>query len=64
MESGVTYESEHAALDRLLPEGYETDKSKKAVIMFEVMELRKLPWLAGRGYNTWGVYIANVVCTR
>lgn len=32
--------------------------------MFEVMELRKLPWLAGRGYNTLGVYVANVKCTR
>ena len=32
--------------------------------MFEVMELRNLPWLAGRGYNTWGIYIANTVCTR
>lgn len=25
---------------------------------------RNLPWLNGRGYNTWGVYINNVVCTR
>ncbi|SGZ27186.1 BQ5605_C025g10075 [Microbotryum silenes-dioicae] len=28
------------------------------------MELRNLPWLNGRGYNTWGVYVANVVCSR
>ena len=61
---GVTYASEHAALDAILPAGYETDKSKRAVVTFEVMELRNLPWLAGRGYNTWGVYVANVVCMR
>jgi len=60
----VTYVSEHDALDALLPEGYITDKAKRAVVMFEVMELKNLPWLAGRGYNTWGVYIANVVCLR
>ncbi|KAL8276722.1 hypothetical protein RQP46_010901 [Phenoliferia psychrophenolica] len=58
---GVTYVSEHAYLNSILPEGYETDPSVEAVIMFEVMELRKLPWLNGRGYNTWGVYIANVI---
>ena len=32
--------------------------------MFEVMELRNLPWLNGKGYNTLGVYINNVVCDR
>ncbi|KAK4046392.1 hypothetical protein OIV83_006115 [Microbotryomycetes sp. JL201] len=26
------------------------------------MQLRNLPWLAGRGYNTFGVYISNVQC--
>ncbi|SCV70055.1 BQ2448_1449 [Microbotryum intermedium] len=61
---GVTYTSDHSALDAILPDGYATDKSKDAVVMFEVMELRKLPWLRGRGYNTWGVYVANVVCSR
>lgn len=61
---GVTYASEHAYLNSLLPEGYETDPSTEAIVMFEVMELRNLPWLNGRGYNTWGVYIANVICSR
>lgn len=39
---------------------------KKATtqVLFEVMELRNLPWLAGRGYNTWGVYFSNVRCDR
>lgn len=61
---GVTYQSEHAALKALLPDGYSVDPNKAPVIMFEVMELRNLPWLNGRGYNTWGVYISNVICTR
>jgi hypothetical protein len=61
---GVTYRSEHEALDALLPEGYAVDFSKPAAILFEVMELRNLPWLNGRGYNTWGVYISNVICSR
>ncbi|SCZ90352.1 BZ3500_MvSof-1268-A1-R1_Chr9g10802 [Microbotryum saponariae] len=60
----VTYTSDHAALDAILLDGYATDKSKDAVVLFEVMELRNLPWLNGRGYNTWGVYVANVVCLR
>lgn len=61
---GVTYRSEHAALNSILPEGYAVDQSKPAVILFEVMELRNLPWLNGRGYNTWGVYVSNVICSR
>jgi hypothetical protein len=62
--SGVTYTSTHDALNSILPEGYSVDSNKNAIIMFEVMELRELPWLAGLGYNTLGVYIANVQCTR
>jgi hypothetical protein len=27
----------------------------------QVMNLRNLPWLAGRGYNTTGVYLNNIV---
>ncbi|ORY90094.1 hypothetical protein BCR35DRAFT_343619 [Leucosporidium creatinivorum] len=61
---GVTYSSDHDALNSILPEGYSVDPSKEAIIMYEVMELRNLPWLAGRGYNTLGVYIGNVKCTR
>lgn len=58
---GVTYRSTKEALDALLPKGYEID-AETPTVLFEVMELRKLPWLAGRGYNTWGVYINDVVC--
>lgn len=61
---GVTYASEYAALNALLPDGYRVDETVEASILFENMELRNLPWLNGRGYNTWGVYINNVVCTR
>ncbi|KAM0753460.1 hypothetical protein T439DRAFT_341946 [Meredithblackwellia eburnea MCA 4105] len=61
---GVTYVSTHASLDAILPEGYHTDKDKKATVMFENMELRSLPWLNGRGYNTWGVYVNDVICER
>ncbi|KAM0793663.1 hypothetical protein ACM66B_001094 [Microbotryomycetes sp. NB124-2] len=28
------------------------------------MQLRNLPWLAGRGYNTLGVYVSNVQCSK
>lgn len=28
------------------------------------MELRNLPWLAGRGYNTFGIYLNDIVCHR
>ncbi|KAI5477307.1 hypothetical protein MNV49_006528 [Pseudohyphozyma bogoriensis] len=62
--AGVTYVSEHAALNAILPDGYHVDEEVEATVMFEVMELRNLPWLNGRGYNTWGVYINNVVCER
>lgn len=46
----------------ILPEGYEC--SEHPTVLFEVMELRNLPWLAGRGYNTWGIYLNDVTCTR
>lgn len=37
---GVTFSSEHDALDALLPDGYEVERDKPAVIMFEVCHLR------------------------
>lgn len=51
-------------MDALLPPGYSVDPSKTPTVMFEVMELRNLPWLAGRGYNTLGVYFNDIVCER
>lgn len=59
---GVTYRSTKEALEALLPDGYSVE-SDSPTILFEVMELRKLPWLAGRGYNTLGVYINDVSCS-
>jgi hypothetical protein len=63
---GVTFDVSIASVQKLLPEGYKVDVGDKQVtqVMFEVMELRNLPWLAGRGYNTWGVYFANIRCDR
>lgn len=67
--SGIVVECDRKAVQAILPEGYIVEPSAstpsdKANVLFEVMELRNLPWLAGRGYNTWGVYIADVVCNR
>ncbi|KAJ9115437.1 hypothetical protein QFC22_005194 [Naganishia vaughanmartiniae] len=80
---GVVYECDRTPLQALLPEGYEIDAAtEQPTVLFEVMNLRNLPWLAGRGghscacsklvadllnfvrigYNTWGVYVNDVVC--
>lgn len=40
---------ERAQLQALLPEGYDVADDVQPTILFEVMNLRKLPWLAGRG---------------
>lgn len=66
---GIVVECDRAAVQAILPEGYTVEPPSstpqdKANVLFEVMELRNLPWLAGRGYNTWGVYISDVVCHR
>ncbi|KAH8785242.1 hypothetical protein F5883DRAFT_672596 [Diaporthe sp. PMI_573] len=66
---GIVAECDRAAVQAILPEGYTVEPpsstpADKANVLFEVMELRNLPWLAGRGYNTWGVYISDVVCHR
>lgn len=63
---GVVVEASVASIQALLPEGYEATASSngKGTVLFEVMELRNLPWLAGRGYNTWGIYLNDVVCHR
>ncbi|UZJ55689.1 hypothetical protein CBS101457_005009 [Exobasidium rhododendri] len=63
---GITYNVGIDSVQKLLPEGYKVDVGEAAStqILFEVMELRNLPWLAGRGYNTWGVYFANIRCDR
>lgn len=52
-------------MNALLPEGYEVDPDcEQPTVLFEIMNLRNLPWLAGRGYNTWGVYASNIKCNR
>jgi hypothetical protein len=47
--TGIVYDVEKAELQALLPEGYEVDPEKQPTIVFEVMALRNLPWLNGRG---------------
>ncbi|SPO25646.1 uncharacterized protein UTRI_03011 [Ustilago trichophora] len=62
---GVVLEVDRDSIDALLPEGYSVDPSTvHPTILLEVMELRNLPWLAGRGYNTFGIYLNDVVCNR
>lgn len=63
---GVVYDVSIDSVQRLLPEGYKVDVGDKKTtqILFEVMELRNLPWLAGRSYNTWGIYFSNIRCDR
>lgn len=61
----MVLEVERSSLESLLPEGYVVDPAAScATMLFEVMELRNLPWLAGRGYNTFGIYFNDVICTR
>ncbi|KAI5450876.1 hypothetical protein NCC49_002617 [Naganishia albida] len=62
--TSIVYNCDRESLQKLLPEGYELDPEvRQPTVLFEVMNLRNLPWLAGRGYNTWGVYANDVVCT-
>jgi hypothetical protein len=46
---GIVLNVERAQLLALLPEGYDIAEDVQPTILFEVMNLRKLPWLAGRG---------------
>lgn len=56
---------ERERVEALLPAGYTvSDSVTHPTVLFEVMELRNLPWLAGRGYNTLGVYLNDIVCNR
>lgn len=61
---GIVFEAERETVQALLPQGYRVDPDGIATVLFETMELRNLPWLAGRGYNTWGVYLNDIVCER
>ncbi len=51
-------------LQALLPEGYIIDPNVQPTLLHEILNLRNLPWLAGRGYNIWGVYANDVICQR
>lgn len=62
--TGIVCNVDRDALQTLLPEGYAVEESVQPTVVFEVMNLRNLPWLAGRGYNTWGIYANNIVCNR
>lgn len=61
MVVNVTVES----ISKLLPPGYSVDPNcKQPTVLFEIMELRGLPWLAGRGYNTWGIYASDIIVEK
>jgi hypothetical protein len=63
--TGIVYDVDREGLQSLLPEGYVVDPSvEQPTVLFEIVELRNLPWLAGRGYNTWGIYANDIICTR
>ncbi|MBI4273438.1 MAG: acetoacetate decarboxylase family protein [Rhizobiales bacterium] len=51
--TSVSFTSDAPRIAALLPPGFKL--RPPAVVMVEVQLLRKLPWLAGRGYNTLGV---------
>ncbi|KAJ9479591.1 hypothetical protein PHBOTO_003077 [Pseudozyma hubeiensis] len=62
---GVVLEADRDSLNAILPPGYTVDPTAlHPTILFEVMQLRNLPWLAGRGYNTLGIYLNDVICSR
>lgn len=47
---GIVYDCDRASLQALLPTGYEIDRGvTQTTVLFEAMNLRNLPWLAGRG---------------
>lgn len=54
--SSVTFVSDPARIAALLPPGFRV--RNPATVTVDVQRLRKLPWLAGRGYNTLGVKFA------
>lgn len=59
----IVHRTTREAMQTILPEGFTIEEGAEPTIMYEVMNLRNLPWLAGRGYNTCGVYVGNVVHT-
>lgn len=63
--TGTVFNVTRESVQSLLPPGYTVDPAcEQPTILFECMNLRNLPWLAGRGYNTWGIYASNVICER
>lgn len=47
---GVVYDCDRASAQALLPDGYEiASETEQPTVLFEAMNLRNLPWLAGRG---------------
>lgn len=53
------------SIEAILPSGYSIDTcTAQPTVLLEAMELRNLPWLAGRGYNTFGIYLNDIVCNR
>lgn len=58
----VVIEVSRSSAQAILPPGFEIDpECAQPTILFEPMHLRNLPWLAGRGYNTFAVFVNNVV---
>lgn len=65
MPPGLVLEAHRDSINAMLPEGYVVDRlTPHPTVLFKVMELRNLPWLAGRGYNTLGIYLNDVICQR
>jgi hypothetical protein len=60
----IMFQAPRASLSALLPHECFSIKGNgpNAFASFRLTKLKKLPWLAGRGYNHFGLYIHDVVC--
>lgn len=47
--SGIVFNVGREELQALLPEGYIIDPAAQPTVFHEILNLRKVPWLAGRG---------------
>lgn len=47
--SGIVFDVGRKELQALLPEGYIIDPDVQPTVLHEILNMRKIPWLAGRG---------------
>lgn len=49
--SGIVFDVGRQELQALLPEGYIIDPDVQPTVLHEILNMRKIPWLAGRGVD-------------